>query len=277
MPINFTKKKTRRTSGSRKKSSKVVDDIPEYIIMDNKVFSTVVVKLTKGQTMVVEKGCLFFVKQLQGKEHEIKVKTQIGGFMNGMRRYFAGEKLWHNYFSGPDEGSIEITFGGEVAGETLALECAPGESYNLTSKAYIGGTPNISVKSSFNKRGLFTGESIFLTRVTNTSDKMGVIFVNCYGSANYVKLKEGEEMFVDNGLFLACEYKGSKPLYTITKLPGFKSFFFGGEGLLMKFKGPCELYTNNRNFKTLAHKVLSYSGRLKSYHKSRRTDPICEI
>ena len=52
-----------------------------------------------------------------------------------------------------------------------------------------------------------------------------------------------------------CYISVCKSKFTVTKLSGYKSFFFGGEGVFMKFKGPCELYVQNRNINDFIRQI----------------------
>ena len=51
--------------------------IPDYKINSNKVFPSVTVKLYGGQTIVLEKGCLFFVMWLAQKLPELSLPPEI--------------------------------------------------------------------------------------------------------------------------------------------------------------------------------------------------------
>ena len=68
------------------------------------------------------------------------------------------------------------------------------------------------------------------------------------------KSKKGEKFVLDNGLFL-CSHTTTK--YAVTTIGGVKTTFFSGEGLVMEFEGPCELYTQGRS----VHHLINFMAR----------------
>jgi len=251
MPRKYTKKITKKITKTGGKKKKYSNDIPKYRINNDGGFGSVIMNLNSEETFVLESGALFFIKQKIGQK--IKVKTKTGGILSGLSRtLLSGETLFKNYLTAPKGNSAEITFGSSFPGEIIPITLKPGDKYHISSGSFLGSSANIDVKTKFKMRGLFTGEGPFLTKLTNSSDNDGLVFLACYGKIRKVSIKKGEEYLVDNGLFLSA-HEDNK--FTITKLSGYKSFFFGGEGFFMKFKGPCELYVQNRNINDFIHQI----------------------
>ena len=208
--------------------------------------------LRSNEKFIIESGGILFVKQKKGKG--LKMETSSGGVWGGLKRTFSGEKFFINKVSGPENGSVKVTFGGSMPGDTIAIVLKPGESYNISAGSFLASSENLEIKSTFKAKGIFTGEGAFLTTASNKSNKDQLLFLSCYGKINKVSLTEREEYLVDNGAFLACKKEYD---FETTKIGGTKSLIFGGEGLLMKFRGPCELYTQNRDFNSFANKIAT--------------------
>ena len=248
---NVNKRKTNVNKGGKKKTSVI---IPKYKINNTTDFSSVTMTLRPEETFVIESGRVFFIKQKTGKK--IKIKTKSGGIWKGLKRsLLSDETFFKNYFSAPKDGPVEITFGGSMPGDILAITLKPGEKYNVSAGSFMASSENIQVKTKLRMRGMITGEGAFTTKLVNKGTENGLAFLTCFGSFNKVTLKNNEEYLVDNGMFLASKTDKGEPLYTVTKLSGYKSFFFGGEGIFMKFKGPCEFYTQNRNIDTFIDEI----------------------
>lgn len=248
------KKKITTNKGGKKKTIEVPKMIPKYTISNKTDFASVTMTLHPEETFVVESGCVFNIKQKTGIK--IKVKTKSGGIWKGLKRsLFSGETFFRNYFSAPKEGEVQITFGGNLPGDVLAITLKPGEKYNVSSGSYIGSSTNIEVSTKMRMRGVLTNEGAFTTKLQNTGTEDGIAFLSCFGKFNKITLKKNEESLVDNGMFLAAQTNGTKTLFTLTKLSGYKSFIFGGEGIFMKFKGPCEFYTQNANIDSFVTEI----------------------
>ncbi len=226
------------------KEGELQREFPEYHIKNNDGAAVVTVILRPGEEFIAESGVISYVRQGSTKPEQLKVKTSSNGIFKGLKRCcFAGEAFFQNKLMGPDQGQVEVTMSGPLLGAIMALRLEPHQSFSCSKRTFIGSSTNVKVATKFRARGLCCGgEGAFLTKV-KTNESPGLVFLACYGSIERFDLKDGEEVLVDNGLFLACD---SHKKYTFTKLAGTKSFFFGGEGILMKFKGPGTVYTQTR-------------------------------
>jgi len=72
----------------------------------------------------------------------------------------------------------------------------------------------------------------------------GMFFAGNYGSLERHDIPEGKTFFVDTGLFFAAHENTD---IRVGKVGTVKAFCCGGEGLVMKFKGPCVLFTKSRD------------------------------
>lgn len=217
----------------------------KFEVLGRPAFAAVKVYLDKpGQQVVGEGGAMIY---MSGQIH-METKAS-GGLMKGLKRKFSGESFFQNYFSLP-EGAPPgyVVFAAGLPGDIVHLHLNPGEEWTLSKDAYIAGSPSIAVST---KRGgmkqMFTGEGYFLTELKAEAE--GDVWMGGYGHINRHDLAPGEELAVDNGVMLAFT---SGMEHSFSKVGGKKSFLVGGEGVVIRYKGPGVVYTQNRELGALA-------------------------
>ena len=190
------------------------------------------------------------------KGQPVKVITKSGGVFSGIKRkLLAGEHFFHNYLTAPPGSPIELTIGTPLPGDIVELILRPGQKYYVAPGSFLASTPNIKMSTKFGGlRGFFMNHT-FLTKVSNVGTGNGVVFLSCLGTSQIINVKADEDLLMDNGLFLAAEDTGSTMFKISRPFKGIKSFFFGGEGLFMRFKGPKQIYSQNGNILHYAKRV----------------------
>ena len=142
-----------------------------------------------------------------------------------------------------------LALGIAIPGDVLQVALKPGETYTMSRGSYLASTPNVRVSAKLNLIGLIPvgqDEGFVLPTAECAPDQgPGFVWMSAYGTFEEHSLAAGEEMLVDNGLFLACR---KDVTYSLAMMGGgVLSSFFGGEGFGMKFTGPCKLYTQSKN------------------------------
>lgn len=216
-----------------------------YEITGGEAFGAVTIYLDRpGQQVVAEGGAMIYMSG------NVTMSTKsTGGFMKGLKRTFSGESMFQNYFE-LQEGAQEgfVTFAPGVPGSVIHMHLHQGEAWTLSQGAYIAGTPSVQVdtrKGGFKQ--MFGGEGFFLVDIKTEAE--GDVWAGAYGFIERHELKPGEEFIVDNGVMLAFQ---SHMEYSLSKVGGKKSFILGGEGVVIKYKGPGIVYTQNRDIGALA-------------------------
>ena len=219
------------------------NELLDFEIQGGQMFSTVTIDIKANQQVKAEAGSMAF---MDGK---IEMNTSTGGGVwKGLKRSFSGESFWLNTFTGPGK----LTLANSLPGDTETFRVEPNEGWILTRDAYLGGTLNIEISSKWGGfKTLFSGEGALLTHV-KTSDGDGLFFAGGYGAIKRHEIAEGEEFTVDNGLFFACP-EGTN--FKMSKMGGWKSFFLGGEGVVLRFFGPAIVYTQSRSLHPLVERV----------------------
>jgi len=204
-------------------------------IFDRPGFAWVKIDLDPGQRVLADGGAMVWM------DGNIPIDTQCGSCSTACYRTCAGESACQNIFTGP--GSVSFSF--KLPGDMLPFGVTPGLGWILTAGAFICGTDNVQVSSRF--AGCFAcccaGEAPFLTQIT-VANGNGMFYAGGYGALTRHEIPEGKVLFLDHGLFFAANDQ------TVIEagLPGgVISCLYGGEGLVMKFKGPAVVYSQNRD------------------------------
>ncbi|MBI3731299.1 MAG: TIGR00266 family protein [Burkholderiales bacterium] len=192
-------------------------------------FGFVTVQLPPGQMLKVEASAMATM------DTNLVMKTKMKG---GISRMLSGENLFLNEFTaenGPGEIGIAPATPGDLIHRYLR-----GETLYLQSGAFVASTPGINIETKWQgfTKGFFSGESLFLIRASGEGD----LWLNSYGAIIEIDVKDG--YVVDTGNIVAFT-EGLE--YSISKVGGYKSLFFSGEGFVCRFKGEGKLWIQTRS------------------------------
>lgn len=165
-----------------------------------------------------------------------------GGVLGSVGRVFAGESLIMNTYTASRDGS-ELMLAPGPAGDIVHYPMRGGRLL-VQRGAYLANTEGVAVSSKWEgARGFFSGQGLILLQASGTGD----LFFNAYGAV--LELDVTDEYMVDTGYVVAFE---DTLKYQVTTLPGLgvgsraKSFFFGGEGLVVRFSGQGRIWVQTR-------------------------------
>jgi len=203
-------------------------------------FALAEVLLDAGETVVGEGGAMVSMdshvamETSAGKRGEGKLK----GLARGLSRMLAGESFFQNRFTAQGAPG-HVTFAPTHAGDVEVHEIKQGTLY-LQSTAFLCSSPDITVDSKWGgARSFFGGEGLVMLKATGS----GPIAFNSFGAIKAVDVTDG--FVVDTGHIVAFE-DGLN--FTVNKFGGgWKSFLFGGEGLVCTFSGRGRLWIQTRN------------------------------
>jgi len=177
----------------------------------------------------------------------LQIDTECyGGCIAACLRTCSGEPCCFNMFS----GGGKVTFGFDTPGDMLAFGVSPGQGWLLTTGAFIAGTENLVVSSKFG--GCYAcccaEEGPFLTTVNVDKDKggNGVFLAGSYGMLERHDIPQGKIFYSRAGTFFATHNDG---ILDVGQIGGICNFCFGAgwKSIVLKFTGPCTVYTQSRN------------------------------
>jgi len=197
-------------------------------------YAFLTVKVPANETLKVE------ASSMATMDTHIKMKTKLRG---GFGRFLSGESIFINEFTA-EGGPGEIGIAPGSPGDMTHLYLDNNIVY-LQNSAFVASTMGVEIESKWQglTKGFFSGESLFLIRASGSGD----LWFNTYGAL--IEIDVEEDYVVDTGNIVAFT-DGLD--YTITKVGGYKSLFFSGEGFVCRFKGQGKVWIQTRGVAAFA-------------------------
>jgi uncharacterized protein (TIGR00266 family) len=170
----------------------------------------------------------------------IQIQTQAtGGFLKSISRSFlGGESFFQNTFTAEADG--EVLFAPSLPGDIMVMELS-GEDLIVQSGSYLASSTTVTVDSKWGgARSFFGGEGLFMLRCSGA----GTLITSSFGAIHMVSLAPGRRYTIDTGHIVAFD---SHIPYSVRKAGNWKSTIFGGEGLVVDFTGPGNVYLQTRS------------------------------
>ncbi len=191
-------------------------------------YGFVTVDIPANQMLKVESSAMATM------DTNLVMKTKLKG---GLGRLVSGESIFLNEFTaqnGPAEIGIAPGTPGDITHQYL-----DGNTLFLQNSAFVACTAGVEVETKWQglTKGFFSGESFFLIRCSGQGD----LWFNTYGAL--IEIDIDGEYVVDTGNIVAFS-EGLE--YRITKVGGYKSLFFSGEGFVCRFNGKGKLWMQTR-------------------------------
>lgn len=191
-------------------------------------YAFVTVQIPANQTLKVEASAMATM------DTNLVMKTKLRG---GLGRFVTGESIFINEFTaqgGPGEIGIAPGAPGDLRHVYL-----DGQTIYLQNSAYVASTTGVAVESKWQglMKGFFSGESLFLIRCQGSGD----LWFSSYGGI--IEIDVSGEYVVDTGNIVAFTDGLS---YNVTKVGGYKSLFFSGEGFVCRFSGQGRVWIQTR-------------------------------
>jgi uncharacterized protein (TIGR00266 family) len=158
-------------------------------------------------------------------------------FKGGFRRFFSGESLFVSEFTAQNiDGEVCISPG--VVGDVGHVKLT-GEKFYLASSSYVAHSDGINYTTKFQRlsQGLLSGAGWFLIEMSGSGD----VWFNSYGALETIDVND--DLLLDNGHIVGFT-EGIQ--YEITKLGGYKSLLFSGEGFVCRFKGQGKVFVQTK-------------------------------
>jgi len=200
----------------------------QFTIEGRPDYAFLTVQVPANETLKVE------ASSMATMDTHMKMKTKLRG---GFSRFLSGESLFINEFTA-EGGPGEIGIAPGSPGDMTHLYLDNNIVY-LQNSAFVASTMGVNIESKWQglTKGFFSGESLFLIRASGQGD----LWFNTYGAL--IEIDVEEDYVVDTGNIVAFT-DGLE--YEITKVGGYKSLFFSGEGFVCRFKGKGKVWIQTR-------------------------------
>ncbi|PNH01596.1 hypothetical protein TSOC_012502, partial [Tetrabaena socialis] len=210
--------------------------------------------LSKDASVIADGHAMAYMDAL------LAIQTDLGGVGKALGRWFGGEDLFLNKYTGTGATQQRIVLSMPFPGDIIDVKLSAGKGLKVSRNAFLAASPaSVDITGKMNWRALIPvgqDEGLVLTKVSAPPESDAVVWLASYGHIEKHTLKTKEErMLVDNENFLACDVDVG---YTIASVGGLKSLVFGGESFAMEFVGPCELYTQTKGLKSFAATLQSF-------------------
>lgn len=191
--------------------------------------------LAPGEAIKAESGAMMATSA--GVSIESKME---GGLMKGLKRsVLGGESLFMTTLTAPAEGGW-VDCAARLPGDAIVLDI--DGAYNLTRGSWMCSEASINIDTKWGGfKNLAGGEGGFAIHATG----QGKVALACYGAVDRIELADGESMVVDSGHLVAFS---PEVQYTTRKATsGLMQTLKSGEGFVLNFRGPGEIYIQSRN------------------------------
>lgn len=201
----------------------------EYKIEGRPDYAFLTVQIPANETLKVEASAMATM------DTHLEMKTKLKG---GLGRFLTGENLFLNEFKAA-KGAGEIGIAPGTPGD-LIHQYMDGQTIFLQNSAFVAATMGVELETKWQGmlKGFFSGESFFLIRASGKGD----LWFNSYGAI--IEIDVEDDYVVDTGNIVAFT-DGMD--YEITRVGGYKSLFFSGEGFVCRFRGKGKVWIQTRN------------------------------
>lgn len=212
----------------------------QFIIEARPDYSFLTVRLPANETLKVEASAMATM------DTNIKMKTKLKG---GLGRFLTGESLFINEFTA-EGGQGEIGIAPGPPGDLINYYLNDDTIY-LQNSAFVASAMGVNLETKWQglTKGFFSGENLFLIRCTGKGD----LWFNTYGAM--IPIDVSGNYVVDTGHIVAFT-EGLD--YKVTKVGGYKSLFFSGEGFVCRFSGQGRVWVQTRMANALVSWVHPY-------------------
>lgn len=200
-------------------------------------FAMADVHLDAGESVISEGGAMVSMSSHVTVETSTFSKGGGGGLLKAAKRLLAGESLFLNKFTAPQEGHVSLapTLMGDI--EHLTLDGA--KNIIVQGSSFLAGSTSLDMDTQFaGMKGFFSGESVFWIKMSGSGD----LLLNSFGGIFSVEV-DGKYV-VDTGHIVAYE---DSLEFKPRRVGGWKSTILSGEGLVCEFNGKGKLWMQTHN------------------------------
>ncbi len=203
-------------------------------ILYQPAYSLARVTLDPDDEFRVEAGAMVSMRGVQ-----IETKAQ-GGFLKSLKRsVLGGESFFLNTFQAVD-ANAEVTVAPSLPGDITTFQLQSSDLI-VQSGSFLASEMGVNVDTQWGgAKAFFGGEGLFMLRCSGS----GQVILSSYGAIHRVELGAGERYTVDTGHIVAFD---SHIPYNIRKAGSWKSTIFGGEGLVVDYQGPGNIFLQTRS------------------------------
>jgi len=209
------------------------------------VFSILKIQMEAGEVIKAESGAM--VSMSTGIE--LKATTTGKGFFGAIGAMVGGENLFASEFTANQAG--EVVLAPSAPGDIVHIPISGGTIF-AQAGSYLAGSQGLTITAQGSFRAMFSGEGLFLSKISGTGD----LFVSSFGAVYQKTLGFGELYRVDTGHIVAFDESVTYKIKKASK--GLFSTLASGEGLVGEYLGPGRIWIQTRNVRALAQLLIPF-------------------
>jgi uncharacterized protein (TIGR00266 family) len=166
-----------------------------------------------------------------------------GGVIRALKRsVLGGESFFVTTFEAPEDRPGWVDVAATLPGDIHVADLDPSRGLVVTRGAWLANADTVQLDTKWGGAlSLFGGEGLFVAHARG----QGPIVLACYGGLDVHPLGDGDSFTVDSGHVVA--YDDTVQAGTRGAAGGLGSTIKSGEGRVIDFCGPGNVYTQTRN------------------------------
>ena len=204
-------------------------------------YTALKIELNPGEEVIAEPGAYLM------NSGELQVDTSTIGVLSAFKRAFlGGESFFLNKFKALTKSELWLV--PPYPGDITYIQLTTPTKFFVQDGAFLAMHGNIKIDVAWRgARGLLAQGEIFWLKLEGT----GGVWVSSYGAIVEKEVGVNETLRIDNNHLVAM----TDMRWRIRKLGGLKTFFLGGEGLIVEVEGPGKVYIQTRSLPMLARLI----------------------
>ncbi len=169
---------------------------------------------------------------------QLQTRAQ-GGLFKSFKRMFVGESFFMNTYQATGQ-SGDLWLAPPLPGDIHVLELSD-DTLLVQSGAYVASGMGVEIDAGWGgAKTFFAGEGFLMLKATGS----GTLILSSYGAIHPLEVGAGEQYIVDTGHLVAFSADMG---FKVRRVGGWKSTFFGGEGLVVDLTGPGRVWMQTRS------------------------------
>ncbi|MFP3399735.1 TIGR00266 family protein [Acidianus sp.] len=200
--------------------------------------------LNPGEKIYADAG------HIMSKSSSVTIQAKMrGGILSAIKRELTGATFFVTELMGPGEVDIAGVFPGKIVPIQLNGKGILAESHSFL---FAEDSVNYDAKLAPLAPAILGGEGLFLA----TFSGVGQVFLHAYGGLYEINLMPGQSIDIEASHLLALE-EGMQ--FTVTRVGGFKTMLFGGEGLyFVRVVGPGKVWIHSITAQQMASALMPF-------------------
>jgi len=240
-PINYTNS-MKPINYTNSMNNKLYNGIKAEIIGNNGS-QYLLFHLNIGQQLYCSKGNIIYQK---GKIITVEMHSDQSLVKQGLR-IMTGRESYKQLVKA-DENGCELCVGTNFISNIYCLTIEPKKSYRISPKSFLASTMNIKFNETLGIKNIKELQGYY-NIVTNTGSQNEYIWLTYYGEFKQINLQQGENIIMNNNIFLYINTDFVNNMKPIVMTQGnLMTQIFSNQGMGVQITGPCNFGIQTKQY-----------------------------